>query len=77
MALPRFAWGRPADSLPWKMLFKPISITPTYVWYLGLMYQPPTPRTKLPRVIHEGREITTSHRTYLPSGKNHVTRVEK
>ena len=60
MALPRYTWGRPPDSLPWKMLFMPFSITDTYVWYLGLMYQPPTPRTKLPRVIHEGKQITTS-----------------
>ena len=60
MAMPRYVWGRPPDSLPWKMLFMPIRITATYVSYLGLMYQPPTPRTKLPRVLREGKQIVTS-----------------
>ena len=61
MGMPRYVWGRPPDSLPWKMLFMPFSITDTYVWYLGLMYQPPTPRTKLPRIIQEGKQVITSN----------------
>ena len=60
LARPKFAWGSNPDEKPWKMIFKVTGVTPTYVYYQGLMWRPPISRSKLPRVIREGTLKTNS-----------------
>ena len=58
MTRPKWGWSRSMiqDGKPWKMIFRVTAVTETYVYYQGLMWNPPISRKKVPRTIFEGEE---------------------
>lgn len=59
---PKWGWSRTMmeDGKPWKMIFRVTAVTDTYVYYQGLMWNPPISRKKLPRVITPGKKVTNN-----------------